>query len=258
MIKRENENFLYPAWIKLITAYFVSFFISFFAGLALISWLRIAPEKLLALSTKRLAVVGAVIESGLQLGIDSGILLFVWNLSGALATLSFIYTASLIDPRHIDRFPRLLRKSLCGHKPMKALCYLPGCAKMNEEPLRRLYVWLMVPLLGIILLGTECGIIVSAVITMSGSVAAGFVSLLPHGIIEIPAFALAGAVPFSAHVLVKKIAGNTAAESVFNQVQVQRRQLPIKTIMWVVAICLFIAGLIEAHITPVLLDRLKG
>jgi uncharacterized membrane protein SpoIIM required for sporulation len=258
MIKRENENFLYPAWIKLITAYFVSFFISLAAGLSLIYGLKVGPEKLLALSTQRLAVVGAVIEKGLQLGIDSGILLFVWNVSGALATLSFIYTASLIDPRYKDRFPRLLRKSLCGQKPMKALCYLPGCAKMNEEPLRRLYVWLMVPLLGIILLGTECGIIVSAVITLSGSVAAGFVSLLPHGIIEIPAFALAGAVPFSAHLLVKQNALNTTTETVFDRVKAHREKIPVKTIVWVVVICLFIAGLIEAHITPVLLERLKG
>lgn len=242
----------------MITTYFVSFIISFAIGFALISWLRIAPEKLLALSTQRLAVVGAVIEKGLQLGIDSGLLLSVWNASGALATLSFIYTASLINPSHLDRFPRLLRKSLCGRKPMKALCYLPGCARINGEPLRRLYVWLMVPLLGIILLGTECGIIVSAVIALSGSVAAGFVSLLPHGIIEIPAFALAGAVPFSAHLRVKKIAGNTPAEAVFEETQAHRGQLPVKTIVWVVVVCLFIAGLIEAHITPVLLDRLKG
>lgn len=258
MTKRENENFLYPAWIKLITAYFVSFFISFFSGLALITWLRIAPEKLLALSTQRLAVAGAVIEKGLQLGIDSGLLLFAWNISGALATLSFIYTASLINPHNVDRFPRLLRKSLCGQKPMKALCYLPGCAKISDEPLRRLYVWLMVPFLGMILLGAECGMIVSAVIRLSGSVAAGFVSLLPHGIIEIPAFALAGAVPFSAHLLVKKIAATIPTETVFDWVQVYRKGLPVRKIIWVVVICIFIAGLIEAHITPFLLDRLKG
>lgn len=141
---------------------------------------------------------------------------------------------------------------------MKALCYLPGCAQINGEPLRRLYVWLMVPLLGIILLGTECGIIVSAVIALSGSAAAGFVSLLPHGIIEIPAFALAGAVPFSSHLLVKKIVATIPTETVFDGVQVYRKGLPVKTIVWVVVICLFIAGLIEAHITPVLLDRLKG
>jgi uncharacterized membrane protein SpoIIM required for sporulation len=258
MIKRENKNFFYPAWIKLIKAYLVSFFISLVAGFSLIYGLKVAPEKLLALSTQRLAAAGAVIEKGLQLGIDSGLLLFVWNVSGALATLSFIYTASLINPLNVDRFPRLLRKALCGQKPMKALCFLPGCAKMSDEPLRRLYVWLMVPLLGTLLLGVECGLIVSAVTFISGSFAVGIVSLLPHGIIEIPAFALAGAIPFSAHLLVKNFAGDTAAERVFDQVQAHRRQLPVRNIIWVVVLCLFIAGLIEAHITPFLMDHLNG
>jgi len=256
-IDAEDSALFLRAWKRLIIAWLTAFAASLIVGFCLIYGFRIAPEKLLALSTQRLAVAGAAIAKGLQLGIDSGLLLFVWNISGALATVSFMYTASLINPRNIDRFPRLLRKSLCGHKPMKALCYLPGCAKMNDEPLRRLYVWLMVPLLGTLLLGVECGLIVSAVTRISGSFAVGIVSLLPHGIIEIPAFALAGAIPFSAHLLVKHTAGNQTTEAVFDQMQAYRSRLPVRNMVWVVVLCLCIAGWIEGHITPLLLDYLK-
>ena len=254
----EDSALFIRAWKQLIVAWLAAFAASLAVGLCLIYGFRIAPEKLLALSTQRLAVAGAVLEKGIQLGIDSGLILFFWNICGALATISFIYTASLINPRNVNRFPRLLRKSLCGQKPMKALCYLPGCAKMSDEPLRRLYVWLMVPLLGMILLGLECGLIVSAVTRMSGSFVIGIVSLLPHGIIEIPAFALAGAIPFSAHLLVKKTAGNTATETVFDQMQAYRTRLPIRAIVWMVVLCLCISGWIEGHITPLILDQLNG
>ncbi|MFZ2630036.1 MAG: stage II sporulation protein M [Desulfosalsimonadaceae bacterium] len=253
----EDRALLLRAWKRLIIAWLAAFAASLAVGFCLIYGFRIAPEKLLALSTQRLAVAGAVIAKGLQLGIDSGLLLFVWNISGALATLSFIYTASLINPSNVDRFPRMLRKALCGQKPMKALCYLPGCAKMTDEPLRRLHVWLMVPLLGTLLLGLECGLIVSAVTRISGSFVVGVVSLLPHGIIEIPAFALAGAIPFSAHLFVKHTAGNQAAEAVFDQVDAFRRRLPVRRVVWLVIISLLIAGLIEGHITPFFLDYLK-
>jgi uncharacterized membrane protein SpoIIM required for sporulation len=253
----EDSALLLRAWKRLIIAWLAAFAASLAVGFCLIYGFRIAPEKLLALSTQRLAAAGAVLEKGIQLGIDSGLILFVWNICGALATISFIYTASLINPRNVDRFPRMIRKSLCGQKPMKALCYLPGCSKMKEESLRRLYVWLMVPLFGTLLLGTECGLIVAAVTRISGSFAVSIVSLVPHGIIEIPAFSLAGAIPFSAHLLVKKTDGNTATEAVFNQVQAYRRRLPVRQIIWVVVLCLCIAGWIEGHITPLLLDYLK-
>ncbi len=87
---------------------------------------------------------------------------------------------------------------------MKALCYLPGCLRIEEESIRRLYVWLSIPLLGIILLGAECGFIVSTAAYITGSYFIGFVAFLPHGIIEIPAITLAGAVAFSAHILMKE------------------------------------------------------
>ena len=67
---------------------------------------------------------------------------------------------------------------------MKLLCHLPGCSKIEVESLRRLYVWLLVPLLGIVLLGLESGLQVATAGEIIGSLSAAVISLLPHGLIE--------------------------------------------------------------------------
>lgn len=230
-------------------AFAISFAISLVAGLILINLLSVDPEKIFAISTKRISIASSFLDKGLSLGIDRGILIFVWNSLSSLAIISFIYTGSLLNPHQIKRFPNLVRKLLCGEKRMKVLCYLPGCLRIEEEPLRRLYVWLMIPLIGIILLGVECGFIVSTSAYMTGSYLIGFVALLPHGIIEIPAITLAGAVAFSAHLLIKEDAHIESASVVFENLRIYRRGVAVRIIALSVISCLLLAGLIEAHIT---------
>jgi len=244
---------MFQAWLKLIRAYLLSFAASLAAGYVLIEWLHLDSQKLFEITTKRLAVAGAMFEKGITIGIDPGLLLFAWNSLGVLATISFIYSASLINPKNINKFPRGLRKSLVGKSRMKALRFLPGCSQIEAESVRRLYVWLMVPLLGIILLGAECGFIVSTATHLFGSYLAGIMSLLPHGIIEIPAISLAGAVTFSGHLLVKKSAGSKPSNEVFDNIETYRNKIPIRTIALFVVLCLLIAGFIEGHVTPKLM-----
>lgn len=254
IIKRLCHGILFQAWMKLIRAYLISLAASFAAGYGLISWFYVPPEKLFDLTTRRLAVAGSVFQKFMDLGLDLGFVLFVWNFLGALAVLSFIYTASLINPRKIDQFPRFLRKALVGKGRMKMLQFLPGCRNIEEEAVRRVYVWLMVPLLGILLLGVECGLIVSAVGRMYGSFFMGLMALAPHGIIEIPAITLAGAVTFTGHLLVKesvekRVSKQPLADSVFEGIETYRTRLPVRTIALAVMLCLVVAGLIEAHLT---------
>ena len=239
-------------------AFVISFAISLLAGILLINLLSVDPEKIFELSTKRISIASSFLDKGLNLGIDKGILIFAWNSLSSLVIMTFVYTASLLNPHQISTFPRGIRKLLCGKKRMKALCYLPGCLRIEEESLRRVYVWLMIPLLGIILLGLECGFIVSTAAYITGSYFIGIVALLPHGIIEIPSITLAGAVAFSAHILMKEDAHSEKASVVFEKVRIYRSEIPIKTIALSVVFCLLIAGLIEAHITVRIVESLLG
>lgn len=245
---------LYTAWKRLIWAYLASFALSLLAGLAMLNLLDLSPEAVFEMSTKRLSYALPVMDAGSKAGLDGGIVLFIWNAAGALVTISFIYTAAMFNPNHVDHSPKLIRRFFCSRTRMKLLCFLPGCLKIEQEPLRRLYVWLMVPLIGMILLGIETGLSASTSKFLFGSYLTGIVSLVPHGIIEIPAIALAGAVTFSAHLLIKpKLPGPQIGE-VFQFVEAYRNELPIKKVISAVVACLLIAGLVEAHVTQALIN----
>lgn len=258
MINKEHKLLLYKAWVKLIISFALSFAISLLAGVLLINLLSVDPGKIFEISTKRISIAATLFDKALNLGIDKGLLIFAWNSLGALVTISFIYTASLLNPHHVSLFPRGIRKILCGERRMKLLCYLPGCLAIEEESLRRLYVWLSIPLLALILLGAECGLIVSTSARINGSYLIGLVSLLPHGIIEVPSIALAGAVAFSAHMLMKEDVYMGTSKAVFEKVSIYRKGVPIRTIALSVVFCLFVAGMIEAHITTRMVESLLG
>jgi len=248
------RNLLYSAWKKLIAAYLLSAAAGLVGGTLLIRLAGLPPEHIFEASTKRLSYALPLFEAGSRFGVDLGILLFLWNLTGALITISFLYTAEWFDPDRLDSSPQGLRKIFCGRKKMKLLCRLPGCARIEAEPLRRLYVWLMIPFLGMMLLGIESGLLVSTTTFISGSFLAAVVSLLPHGLVEISTFALAGAVAYSAHPVAAKYARQDRTGMAFHRIETHRRALPIKTIVLAVIGGLLVAGLIEAHVTPYLMD----
>lgn len=248
-INEKDKQLLVSAWKMLLLAYVGTFVVSFAAGLILIKVFHISPEQIYQISTKRISYALPVIQKAARTGIDPGILIFAWNGLGALATLSFIYTASLFNPRRIDLFPHFIRNMFCGRTRMKLLCFLPGCRPIQEESLRRVFVWLMVPLLGIILLGAESGFTVSTSIFIFDSYLIAFVSLLPHGIIEIPAFALAGAVSYSAHLLLRKRMFNREPAGIFGELEAYRQKLPVTTLGVAVLFCLLSAGLVEGRLT---------
>ena len=145
---------------------------------------------------------------------------------------------------------------LSGRKKMKLLRFLPGCLRIQDESIRRVYVWLMVPWLGMILLGVESGLNVSVSIHTFGSYLTGVIALLPHGIVEIPTIACAGAVPFAAHLAVKEQSLEQRVDEIFEYLDSFINQVPLKRIISLIACCLLIAGAIEAHITSRIVDTL--
>ena len=253
---KKKRSLMYGAWKKMIAAYLLSFTVSLVIGTCLITVAHLKPDSLFMASTKRLSYALPILEMGTRFGIDLGILLFFWNTIGALLTISFIYTTAWFNPHFKGRFPSVLRSIFCGTTRMKLLCYLPGCKKIEEEPIRRVYVWVMVPLLSMILLGIESGMTVSTGAYLFGSFSSSFMALVPHGLVEIPTLALAGAVPFSAHLLIKEISLNNGVPFVFQQVEKHRNTLPIKKVAGFAIGGLFAAGLVEAHLTQWIMNSL--
>ncbi len=255
-VMKTNLSLLYVAWKQLMVAYVLALVGSLVVGIVLVKIGHITPEHLFEISTKRLSYALPVFDMGSRHGVDPGILLFVWNAISAFITLSFICTAAFFNPHQIGLFPRAVRKVFCGKVRMKLLCHLPGCARIEAESVRRVYVWLMVPLLGIILLGIESGLSVSTATFIFGSFFSAIMALLPHGLIEIPAFAFAGAVPYSAHLLIKKHARRDTPRVVFQRVETHRMAMPMVKIACLVIGGLFLAGVVEAHVTQRIVDSL--
>jgi hypothetical protein len=250
---KTEPNRLYTAWKKLIRAYLTSVLVSLVIGRIVLKTGLIAPDRLFQASTQRISHAFPVFDLGLRAGIDLGVLLFIWNVLGALATMSFLYTAALFNPDQLGVPPRGLRKVFCGSRRMKLLCYLPGCSTIGVESLRRLYVWLMVPWLGIVLLGLESGLQVATAGEISGSFLSAAVSLVPHGLVEIPIFTLAGAVTFSGHLRIRETAQRNLTPTVFQELEAHRKAMPMKRIIWSVVGGLLLSGLVEGHVTPYLM-----
>lgn len=246
--------FLIIAWVRLLRIYLVAFCCSFFVGLLLINVFGVPPEKLFTASSTRLSYVIPIFDAGVNAGIDQGLIIFFWNSCGALITLSFLYFSDLFNPTKREKSPKLLRNVFCGRHRMKLLCFLPGCKRVEEESVRRLYVWLMIPLLGMLLLGVESGLMVATGKDAFGSYLTSVLALLPHGIIEIPIVSLAGAVTLSGHLLVKKEMQILEVSQLFEMLKEHRRSIPVVKICAFVVAGLAIAGALEAHFTPYVLS----
>lgn len=247
-------SLFYKAWGHLLRGYLFSLCISFVFGLMLLYVFHLEPGAIFQASSTRISYVVPVFDAGVGLGLDLGFIIFLWNSGGALVTMLFFFAYKLFDPERLAQPPRLLRTILCGKQPMRLLCYLPGCRAVEKEHLRRLYVWLMIPFLGIILLGFESGMMLAVGKELQGSYLASFISFLPHGIIEIPAIALAGAVTFSGHLLVKEQVYSVTSAQLFNKLAAYEKRLPAKKLAVAVVAALFAAGMIEAHVTTAILN----
>ena len=114
----------------------------------------------------------------------------------------------------------------------------------------------MIPWLGMILLGLESGMTVSTSIYMFESYLIGFASLIPHGIVEIPTISFAGAVTFTAHLLVKVKIQRSVSARIFENLNEYISEVPLLKIICIVLVFLIVAGLLEAHVTFRLIDIL--
>jgi hypothetical protein len=253
-----NTSFFWTAWKKIVLAYAVGVGLGILIGTVLVHVANIAPHTVYEVSAKRLSFALPVFTSGAQAGIDTGLLLFAWNTLGALATMSFIHTAAWFNPKQMGASPKAIRKFFCSKRPMKLLCFLPGCRRIPEESVRRVFVWLMVPLIGMVLLGMESGLSIATSRGIFGSYFIGIISLLPHGIIEIPTFALAGAVAYSAHLRIREDTAFAHSEPVFKTLSAYRTTIPLRKIALIVIIGLLVAGVVEGHVTGALLNHFLG
>ncbi len=249
-------TFFRTSILRLITVYLVFVLSGFAAGFVVINFFGVPPAAVFKTSSTRISQVAPIFQAGVDYGIAQWLLIFAWNSLAGLVSIALFYLFPLFDPGRAGQPPRFLRKIIIGQKTMKMLCYLPGCRRIDQEHLRRLYVWLMVPLLGMTLLGLETGMMLAASREHFNNYLTAVMAFLPHGIVEIPAIAAAGAVPVSGHFLMSKnIAGGG---QIFPLLEAHKAELPIRQITLAVILGLCLAAFIEARITPSIISFFTG
>ena len=107
MLTKNNKSLLRRAWLRLIAAYLSAVSLSFVVGVFLTQIMGVTPETLFEFSTKRVSYAFPVFQAGVELGVDLGIILFLWNSLAALVTISFLYTAPLFNPQKIELFQNI-------------------------------------------------------------------------------------------------------------------------------------------------------
>lgn len=244
-----EKSILLTGWKQLLKMYLAALSSGIALGFFLIKLLHVPPELVFQLSSGRVSHVVTVFDAGMRLGIDQGVLIFTWNVLAALVSMGFFFCFHLFDPLKYQNPPRFLRKIIRGQKPMTLLCYLPGCRTIDSENIRRLYVWLMIPLLGVLMLGLESGMLMTVGSDSLKDLFFSFLTFLPHGIIEIPAFTLAGAVTYAGHLLVKEEVRKLGEGEIFLRLNRYQQSLQPLLIASVVTVMLFGAAMIEAHVT---------
>jgi uncharacterized membrane protein SpoIIM required for sporulation len=89
-----------------------------------------------------------------------------------------------------------------------------------------------------------------------GSYGKGLIALLPHGIIEIPAICLAGAVVYAAHLHIKANLKTDSTADAFYAVEKYRRRIALKKIVALLLAALLLASIIETHVTLKIMAKL--
>ena len=75
----KNNAILLKAWKKLLLAYVGATLLSLLVGYGLIHIFSLEPENIHAISSKRISYAFPVLAFGVSMGIDLGLLLFVWK-----------------------------------------------------------------------------------------------------------------------------------------------------------------------------------
>ncbi len=84
-----NKSLLFTGWKQLLKMYLAALSSGVVLGLLLIQVFHVPAEIVFRFSSSRVAHAATVFDAGVAMGIDQGVLIFVWNVSAALVSMGF-------------------------------------------------------------------------------------------------------------------------------------------------------------------------
>ncbi|MFC1789070.1 stage II sporulation protein M [Thermodesulfobacteriota bacterium] len=145
----------------------------------------------------------------------------------------------LIKPKFIDKYL------------FRLLGPITGFRHFQNRSLIVLTLWLhLTPLFAVALLGIELGAVTAAAQILWGSFLLFAATIIPHGLLELPAICLAAALPFGTYRFVRDTAQKGAVEDVFRDVRVVIRSQQTRRKLGYITCLLLAAGIVESRLTP--------
>ena len=248
---------LNQAWARLIVMLVVAmvFAYALFWGLAAAGLIN--PESALKAASVGVRNVSLpLVHAGAERGIDPSIVIFGVNSVAAAVMAMLLFAAPLIDPNVKSGFPRLVRGLLTKEDPIdramfRLLRAAPSFRAVGVKELRPLYVWLrLIPPCVMVALGFEIGTIWAAAAEILQSFRVSTATLMPHGLFEIPALALAGALPYGAYRAVRGDMEAGRSAEVFAAIRRAIRSRAVWGRVAGVVVLLIVAAWVEIHVTP--------
>lgn len=205
-------------------------------------------------------------QNAVDCGIDEGIVLFLHNGIYSLGIMSFLLFASLMNPRNAGKFPAALRRQMIGSSTPKPgrmntaadrmMNVIRSIRSVRDTNLKQICVFThLAPKFCLSCAGTMIGITAGA---FSSHWGAGLLAAatLPHGVFEIPALVLAATLPSATYAFMRKDAENDSSDEAYRKMNLAMDSGAFRTMLLTIAATLLAAGMVEAHLTPMIVDMI--
>jgi|GEM_PF-3912477 len=245
------DRSLFQAWVFQLAILWIFFGLGLLIAWALVHFAGIRPDRIFAFSTAGIHYVARpIMDTGATLGVNPALVLMGLNLVATAALASPLWYTPLFDPRRMHLFPSGLRRVIIHDPTLVAFRPFPGFRAIPDPELRPIFAWLyFLPLFPVGVLGTIIGMATASacIVFRSIPLVAGY--LLPHGMLEIPAILLGGALPVGAYFAVHNTLRQGRTDVVFSILAERRKFLSVCRILTLIVLLLGTAAAIEAYFT---------
>lgn len=239
------------AWKLLFATLAIVSALSYFTTVVL-SWSGLVkPGTILRTTTFGIRHIGGpILDHGISIGIDQGVLIFFCNMTVALLILSIVCWVRLLNPFDQRMNFSSIRSRLQKDRTAEHLKKIPYFARINSSQLRlTAFMLLCVPFLVITILGLIIGTLLGSVQMLSSSPAVAFAYIMPHGIPEIAALLLTCSIPVGIWLFIQPAIDKQNPRKAFRRVRRMATSDELQNSIKMIINLLMIAGLIEAHLT---------
>lgn len=246
-----HRSHVVRAWKWLLAHLVIAASISYLATLLLAVLGLSTPKALLDASTVGIRHVGLpIVNQGMTLGIDEGIMLFFCNLSVALSIVAVVYCSQLLNPHSRNRRFLWLRRHLQKDCSVKSMQKIPPFADIQSSQLcLASFILLVTPYVAIITIGILAGALLGTAQLLSSSPLVALAYIMPHGIPEIAALLLACSIPVGTWMTIRPVVNNEHSKKAFRRIDRAVESQELQRYLKMIINLLLIAGLTEAHLT---------